>query len=271
MKHANPFILICPATRGLSLALTRHYLRTTNLPVYATHRSGKPETISDNILAPLKDIDPKRLSLLHLDLENEQSISSAAQQLSESLPKDAESFLHTAFNSGGILYPEKQPADLDAASITQSFQINVISHLLLIKHFSPFLPTGRTLASAPSDNTDLLKGGLARWVHVSARVGSVSDNRTGGWYSYRASKSALNQVVKTFDLQLQMKKIPAMCVGVHPGTVKTDLSKRYWNGVPEGKLFEPEYAAEKLSGVVAGLDEKQRGRIWDWAGKEVVP
>ncbi|EIM88195.1 NAD-P-binding protein [Stereum hirsutum FP-91666 SS1] len=268
MNRANPFILICPATRGLSLALTRHYLRTTNLPVYATHRSGKPEAISNDILAPLKHVDPKRLSLLHLNLENEQSISSAAQQLSDSLPKDADSFLHTAFFTGGILHPEKQPADLDAASLIQAFQINVISHLLLIKHLSTFLPTSHTLASAPSNS---LNGGLARWVHVSARVGSVLDNKTGGWYSYRASKSALNQVVKTFDLQLQMKKIPAMCVGVHPGTVKTDLSKRYWGGVPEGKLFEPEYAAEKLSGVVAGLEEKQRGRIWDWAGKEIVP
>lgn len=275
MTRANPFILICPATRGLSLALTRHYLRTTNLPVYATHRSGKPESVSNEILASLKDVDPARLSLLRLDLESEQSISSAAQQLSDSLPKNADSFIHTAFFSGGILHPEKQPGDLDAASIMQSFQINVMSHLLLIKHFSSFLPTARTLDFATSDDSgaanSILNGSLARWVHVSARVGSVSDNRTGGWYSYRASKSALNQVVKTFDLQLQMKKMPAMCVGVHPGTVKTDLSRAYWSGVPKEKLFEPEYAAEKLSGVVGGLEEKQRGRIWDHAGKEILP
>lgn len=271
MKAANPFVLVAPATRGLSLALTRHYLRTTNLPVYATHRSGKPESVSQGILSPLKDVDPGRLFLLHLDLENERSISSAAEQLSEALPKDADSFIHTAFFTGGILHPEKQPADLDAASITQAFQVNVISHLLLIKHFSSFLPTSRTLNSQTTHGKDILDGGLARWVHVSARVGSVSDNKTGGWYSYRASKSALNQVVKTFDLQLQMKKTPAMCIAVHPGTVKTDLSKSYWKGVPDEKLFEPEYAAERLSEVVAKLDVKQRGKIWDWAGKEIIP
>ena len=112
---------------------------------------------------------------------------------------------------------------------------------------------------------------LAKWVHVSARVGSVSDNRLGGWYSYRASKAALNQVIRTFDLHLQAKKLPAICVGVHPGTVKTDLSKAFWKGVPPGKLFEPDFAAEKLAEVVRKLGAAQRGRVWDWKGDEVKP
>jgi NAD(P)-dependent dehydrogenase (short-subunit alcohol dehydrogenase family) len=108
-------------------------------------------------------------------------------------------------------------------------------------------------------------------VHLSARVGSVSDNRLGGWFSYRASKAALNQVVKTFDIHLQQKRVPAIAVGMHPGTVKTDLSKEFWGGVKEGKWFEPEFTAKSMVDVVNDLKVEQRGRIWDWEGKEVDP
>jgi NAD(P)-dependent dehydrogenase (short-subunit alcohol dehydrogenase family) len=195
---------------GLSLALTRHFLRTTSLSVFATHRSDTPQNVKEHILSPLKDsVDPQRLRLLALDLTSEDSISSAADALSKALPNatDADSYLHTAFFTGGVLHPEKQQSDLDFEDIQSTFQINVISHLLLIKHFSRFLPTAK-------DNPDK----LTKWVHITARVGSISDNQRGGWYSYRSSKAALNQVIKTFDLQLQMKKTPSICVGVHPGT-----------------------------------------------------
>jgi NAD(P)-dependent dehydrogenase (short-subunit alcohol dehydrogenase family) len=263
---ANPFIIVSPATRGLSLALTRHFLRTTTLPVYATHRTQSANEVRENILAPFKgsDINVDRLKLLSLDLTSESSIRSASQSLSESLSNDpdAESYIHTAFFTGGVLHPEKQLSDIELEAVNHSFQINVISHLLLIKHFSQFLPPAKPKYPV---------GEPAKWVHVSARVGSISDNKRGGWFSYRSSKAALNQVVKTFDLMLQTKKIQAMCVGVHPGTVKTELSKDFWGGVNKEKLFEPGDAAEKLVGVVANLKPEQRGRIWDWAGKEVMP
>jgi len=252
----NPFVLVSPASRGLSLALTRHFLRTTKLPVYATHRSDSQSAMKDLILEPLPDVDPTRLNLLRLDLTSEPSISSAANSLSKLLPRD--SFIHTAFITGGILHPEKQPSDLDAEKLFSVFQINVISHLLLIKHFSRFLPP----AQKPKLDTP------AKWVHVSARVGSISDNERGGWYSYRSSKAALNQVIKTFDLQLQMNRNQAICVGVHPGTVKTDLSRDFW-GSTDKSLFEPEESARRLIDVVGSVGMEQRGRIWDWAGKQV--
>ncbi|KIP12883.1 hypothetical protein PHLGIDRAFT_138426 [Phlebiopsis gigantea 11061_1 CR5-6] len=255
-----PFVLIAPASRGLSLALVRHYLHNTKLPVYATHRSDSPESVRKAILTDLSSVDPSRLSLLKLELTSEESISSAADELAKTLP-DTGAYIHTAFSTGGILYPERRPQDLDVSKMVETFQVNVISHLLLIKHFSRFLPRSNQAQGAE----------LAKWVHVSARVGSVSENRLGGWYSYRASKSALNQVIRTFDLQLQAKKTPAICIGVHPGTVKTDFSKEFWGGVPKEKLFEPEDAAEKLYRVVEGLKKDQRGRVWDWAGKEVIP
>ncbi|KAK7470905.1 hypothetical protein VKT23_002321 [Stygiomarasmius scandens] len=254
----SPFALVVPSTRGLSLALARHLLSNTQLPVYASHRSESPEKVKAEILSPLPDVDSNRLHMLHLDLTSESTIENAAKALSESTARLPEPYIHTAFLTGGILHPEKQPEDLNLANILSTFQINVISHLLMIKHFSRFLPSSRPELPEP-----------AKWVHVSARVGSISDNRLGGWYSYRASKAALNQVVKTFDIQLQMKKRNAICVGLHPGTVKTDLSKEFWRGVPKGKLFGPEDAAAKLVDVVNNLKVEQRGRIWDWAGKEI--
>ncbi|EED84696.1 predicted protein [Postia placenta Mad-698-R] len=260
---SQPFAFITPSTRGLSLALTRHLLRTTSMPVFATHRSDEPDTVRKQILSPLHDVDPARLKLLKLDLTSEDSIAAAAHKLSHLLKDNPKSHLQTAFFGGGVLHPERQPADLDFKQIQETFQINVISHLLLIKHFSPFLPGAQAALTQAAP--------LAKWVHISARVGSISDNNQGGWYSYRASKAALNQVVRTFDLHLKQKKLPVVCVGVHPGTVRTDLSRDFWAGVPKEKLFEPEYAAERLVEVVDNLKAGDRGKVWDWAGKEVPP
>lgn len=251
----SPFVLISPASRGLSLALTRHYLQTSML-VYATYRS--PNT-RERILSGLpENVDPTRLTLIPMELTAEESISSASDSLARQLPNDAH--LHTAWITGGILHPEKRPQDIDDSVLLETFKINVFSHLLMIKHFSRFLPE--------YNNNQQPSSTLSKWVHISARVGSISDNRRGGWYSYRSSKAALNQVIKTFDLQLQMrkKKPSSIAVGVHPGTVKTNLSKDFWN---TPKLLEPEEAADNVVKVVESLTESDRGKVWDWAGKQV--
>ena len=260
---AYPFALVCPSTRGLSLALTRRLLCNTNLPVYATYRSGSPLAVAKDILSPLKNVEESRLNMLPLDLTREDSIAAAARQLSDSLPKDQEPYLHTAFMTGGMLHVEKQPADLDASVMQQTFQINVISHLLLIKHFAHFLPKAHSTAAD--------EGKLAKWVHITARLGSVTDNKRGGWYSYRASKAALNQVIKTFDRQLQQRNSYAMCVGIHPGTVKTGLSRPFWNSIGKETLFEADFAAEKIVETVEQLELAARGNVWDWSGKQVPP
>ena len=258
----KPFALITPSTRGLSAALTRRLLAKSDLPVYATYRQGNPESVKDELLRPLDCIDPSRLNVIHLDLEDETSVRSAAEKLDEMLPPD--SYLHTGFFTGGVLVnPEKQPGDISLATIQKTFRVNTFSHLLLMKHFARFLPSA-SMSNSLSDKP------LAKWVHITARVGSIEDNRKGGWYSYRASKAALNQAMHTFDLHLKQTKRPAMAVGIHPGTMKTELSKDFWKSTPKDHLREPEEAAEHVLGVVQRLEEGQRGRVWDWAGKEVV-
>lgn len=256
----SPFVLVSPASRGLSLALTKHYLRRTSLLVYATHRSSDEGIIRERIMSGLpENVDSTRLTLIPLELTAEESIASASDSLAMRLPSGAH--LHAAWMTGGILHPEKRPQDIEESSLLESFKINVFSHLLMIKHFSRFLPDHND-STQPSSN-------LSKWVHVSARLGSISDNRRGGWYSYRSSKAALNQIIKTFDLQLQMqkKRTSSIAVGVHPGTVKTDLSKDFWSTAPE--LLDPEHAADRLVNVVNKLSEKDRGKVWDWTGKQV--
>lgn len=107
---------------------------------------------------------------------------------------------------------------------------------------------------------------------MSARVGSTSDNSIGGWYSYRASKAGVNNFTKTFDLFLQNAAgDKAMAITMHPGTVKTGLSKEFWANVKE-KLFSPGFAAERLLAVIRELGvERGRGRCWDWKGDEILP
>ena len=232
------------------------------LPVYATYRKGGPERVKEDLLRPLDDVDPSRLTMIHLDLEDESSIRSAAEELDKTLP--CNSYLHTGFFTGGtLLNPEKNPGDIDLETVQKTFNVNVFSHLLLMKHFTHFLPS-------PSMSNTLSDRPLAKWVHITTRAGSIGDNHKGGWYSYRASKAALNQAMHTFDLHLMQKKRPAMAVGVHPGTMKTDLSRGFWRSTPGDQLREPEEAAERVLDVVGKLGEGQRGRVWDWAGNEVV-
>jgi NAD(P)-dependent dehydrogenase (short-subunit alcohol dehydrogenase family) len=197
---------------------------------------------------------------------DEQSISDAAEQVSKLHPKK-ESYLHLALSVPGILFPEKAPSQVDYDNALLTFQTNTLGPLMLIKHFSAFLPRKSVNLSTES--------GLpaqATWMNMSARVGSITDNGLGGWYSYRASKAALNQVTKTFDNYLKMSSgEKAMTISMHPGTVKTGLSKEFWGNVKEEKLFTVEYSAEKLVEVINSRSIDDRGRCWDWKGTEVPP
>ena len=142
----------------------------------------------------------------------------------------------------------------------------------MLKHFSAFLPKKK--ATLPATNTREMHGlpHTPTTAVMSARVGSISDNRLGGWYSYRASKAGVNQVVRTFDNHLRTASGDnAVAVALHPGTVKTEFSRDFWGGVKEGKLFESEWVAERLVDVVGQAGVQGRGKCWDWEGKEVPP
>lgn len=168
----------------------------------------------------------------------------------------------------GILYPERSPLQINSAHALETFKVNTLGPLLLLKHFSKFLPTQKTAMGEPSTGLPP----QAVYAMMSARVGSTSDNSLGGWYSYRASKAGVNSLAKTFDLWLRNGAgDKAMSVALHPGTVKTGLSKEFWGNVKEEKLFTSDFAAERLLDVVRKVGLEGRGRCWDWQGKEILP
>lgn len=275
---SRPWIFVTPSSRGIGHALTRHLLRTTSLPVLATTRSN-PSAVKDSLLNSLPattDADAeRRLHVLPLDVTNEHTIQAAADTAKTLFPVDTH-HLHLAFAIPGILHPEKSLRQVDAENALLTYRVNTLGPLLLMKHFSDFLPKKRTSFAQQEEGTTTKATRLpdhAVWLNMSARVGSVSDNRKGGWYSYRSSKAGVNSLTKSFDLQLQPRSgEKAMAMAYHPGTVKTDLSKDFWATVEDGKLFDVDFAVEKMVEVVmskVGLEG--RGRCWDWKGEEILP
>lgn len=206
-------------------------------------------------------------SLTVTSILDENIVAQAAKQLSQILPP-SENYLHLSLAIPGILFPEKSPSQINHDDALLTFRTNTLGPMLLLKHFSPFLPKKSTKLSAVAG----LPPHAAVWANMSARVGSITDNKLGGWYSYRASKAAVNQVTKSFDNYLRPSAGEnAMSISLHPGTVKTGLSREFWETVKEEKLFSPEFAAEKLLEVINSRKVEDRGKCWDWAGKEIPP
>jgi NAD(P)-dependent dehydrogenase (short-subunit alcohol dehydrogenase family) len=146
--------------------------------------------------------------------------------------------------------PEKSLAAVQPDILAKAFQLNIIGPLLLLRHFAPLLVPGASI-----------------YAKLSARVGSISDNSKGGWYSYRASKAALNMLLQTAAIELQRKQPELRVVALQPGTVRSNLSKPFSAGVPH--LLEP---AESVAGMLAalrGLTAKQGAHYIDYQGEQI--
>ena len=186
-----------------------------------------------------------------LDLTDEESIAGAARQVA-GLGRD----VRLIIDASGILHddglsPEKSWRDLDAAQMAKAFAVNAIGPALLMKHFLPLLP----------------RQGRSVFATLSARVGSIGDNRLGGWYSYRASKAALNQFVRTAAIELGRRQPAALCVALHPGTVATSLSSPF---VKAGlDVQTPDQAAGRLLDVIDRLPPGSSGGFFDHRGDPV--
>ncbi|KAI1654681.1 NAD(P)-binding protein [Daldinia decipiens] len=284
---SKPWILVSPASRGIGHALTRHLLRTTTAPVFATARadlSGVRTSILDNLYAspPPEFTGDKnkasasaaeRLHIAQVDVTDEPTLRSASASAARLFPPETH-HLRLAFALPGILYPEKSPQDIDHAHALHTFQTNTLGPLLLMKWFGAFLPR-RSVAVCPEPLFPSICAGPghATWLTASARVGSTTDNRLGGWYTYRASKAAVNSLTKTFDNHLRVRCADAAgAIAYHPGTVRTDLSREYWDRVLAEQLFTPEYAVERMLEVVRTRKIREdRGRCWDHRGDEILP
>jgi NAD(P)-dependent dehydrogenase (short-subunit alcohol dehydrogenase family) len=191
---------------------------------------------------------------IEFDIGEEDRISEAIAQIPDELSIDwvfvATGWLHNDGNG-----PEKIYTSLDAENLMHAYRINAIGPALLLKHLIPKLNASHEC-----------KLGI-----VSARVGSISDNRLGGWHSYRASKAALNMLIKNFAIELARKKPRHIIVGLQPGTTDTALSAPFQRNVPEGQLQTPDYTAEQLLKVMRELRPEDSGGLFDFLGIPFAP
>ncbi len=265
--------LVTPSSRGIGAALIRHLLRTTpaNIPVIATARSDIDGT-REKLLSDLdiSESQRSRLDVRQCDVLDEASISDLAGYCNKrhnDKSKDKNAHLRLGLMIPGMLIPEKAPDKIEYDGALETLKLNLLVPMMLVKYFAGMLPR----KAAKLEVTEGLPGPAVLGL-MSARVGSISDNQKGGWYSYRASKAGVNQLAKSTDIFLRTSSGKnALCVSLHPGTVKTGLSERFWESTPKEKLFSPEFAAERLLGVCNGLGEEGRGKCWDWDAKAIPP
>ena len=194
-----------------------------------------------------------RTGAQHLDLLDEASIAAAAATVAKGPPPSlvivATGLLHAGEHS-----PEKALRDLDPDWLARVYAVNAIGPALVAKHFLPIMPkAARTVFAA-----------------LSARVGSISDNHLGGWYGYRASKAALNMLIRTIAIEERRRNPRAIVVALHPGTVDTALSRPFQGQVQPHRLFDPERAALQLLDVIEELKVADSGKLFDFEGKDVA-
>ena len=191
---------------------------------------------------------------LSIDYGDEDSIASAADLAAQAEPLDLVLVATGMLHSGNTL-PEKSLRDLSTDKFARIFAANTITPALIAKHFLPKLNRERPAVFAA----------------ISARVGSISDNQLGGWYAYRASKAALNMIIKNAAIEMSRRNTKAIVVGLHPGTVDSPLSKPFQTNVAAGKLFTPEYSAQKLVQVLESLTPAHSGQCLAWDGEVIAP
>jgi NAD(P)-dependent dehydrogenase (short-subunit alcohol dehydrogenase family) len=184
------------------------------------------------------------------DIEDEASIATHAQRLASEAP------FHLIIDATGVLGvdkagPEKRLADLEANRLSRAFMVNSIGPALVLKHFTALLPTRSRCVFAK----------------LSARLGSIADNRRGGWYGYRASKAALNMLLRTAAVDVCRSRPEALIVAMQPGTVRSRLSAPYLSGVD---AQQPEVAATKLLAVLDGLQPERQAVFVDYSGERVA-
>lgn len=228
--------VVVGASGGIGRALVRALAeRATHAPIFALSRSTSSV--------------PQGVRTLSIDLSDEATVAAAAARVGEAGPVGlvivATGLLHRA----GIS-PEKTVRALDPAAMATVFSVNTIGPALVAKHFVPLLARGERCVFAA----------------LSARVGSIGDNRLGGWYAYRASKSALNQILRTLAIEVARSRPEAIVVGLHPGTVASDLSQPFRPDPTADGVFSPQESAAHLLHVLNGLSSNDTGGVFAWDG-----
>lgn len=215
----------------------------------------REETISLSVISRKQPDDQQPGVRYHtLDYLDEASLEQAAIHTAEHGPLD-KVIVCTGLLHGDGISPEKSLANLSAEQLLRVYEINTVIPALMAKYFAPRLN----------------KAQRSVFACLSARVGSISDNRMGGWYAYRASKAALNMILKNTAIEVRRTNKNAVVLGLHPGTVDSPLSKPFQANVPAGHLFQPGYAASHLLDVLDKATPDQTGQCLAYDGEEIQP
>jgi NAD(P)-dependent dehydrogenase (short-subunit alcohol dehydrogenase family) len=248
--HPQSIRLVIGGNRGIGLALVEAQLDKPDVSrVIATHRPAAD-------LAELSRLDQKyggKLHLQPLDVTCETSLQAFGRFLALQ-PTGIDLAIHAA----GLLHdmdivPEKSLAQCNSSHLLRLFEVNSIGPLMVAGALLPTQSRNQRFTFAA----------------LSAMVGSIADNRLGGWYGYRASKTALNQFIKTMANECRLKHPHAAIVAIHPGTTDTGLSRPFQKNVQAGKLYTPDLTAKRLLDVLEGIDENRSGQFLNWDGSTI--
>lgn len=224
--------------QGLIKAILEQY---PEAELTATYRNQKPTHLSPDI------------HWIQADLTDQESVEQLASNVSQiDWLINCAGFLHHHTHDG-FQGPEKSIRQFEPDFFLHNIQHNTLPTLLLAQHFS----------------SALKKSTRGIFAAVSAKVGSIEDNQLGGWYSYRASKAALNMALKTLSIEWQRSHKNLCVSALHPGTTDTGLSEPFQKNVPKGKLFTPEQTGHYLLNVLEQLTPDQTGSFFSWNGEKL--
>ena len=233
-------VLIAGASGGIGKEFTRLYCDDPDVE--------KVIALSRKMI----NIDNPKIQSIEVDYSREETFDN----LNDILQLES---INTIIIATGILHtdqikPEKSIASIDLLTLQKVFQVNVFGPTLLVKKLLPLIKKSKGV----------------KIVFLSARVGSISDNSLGGWHSYRSSKSALNMMISNLSIELQRIDKAHVVIGVHPGTVQSQLSEPFLKNVKHS-IFSPKESVGLLSKVISDIDQKDSGKCFDFSGKIIAP
>ncbi len=250
LSHVNN-VVIFGAGHGIGFALVEELLaKNIEIAVIATYR--KENKASE--LFKLKSKYQHRLQVIQINPLNENELKSLSKTVSEEMTS-----IDLLINSIGVLHdenglePEKSLRTIDLESLTKAFQVNAALTPMIAKHFGKYM--NKKITSA--------------FIAVSAKVGSIDDNKMGGWYGYRASKAALNMFIKNIALEFERTHKKTIVCSIHPGTTITELSKPYTEKT-NLILHSPRETAQNILSVIESKTMKENGSFYSWNGT-IIP
>lgn len=233
-------ILIAGASGGIGKEFTKFYCDDPNVEkVIALSRK-------------INNIDNPKIQSVEVDYSKEETFDNLDDVLL--LESINTIIIATGILQNDLIKPEKSIAGVDLATLQKVFQTNVFGPTLLVKKLLPLIKKSKGV----------------KIVFLSARVGSITDNRLGGWHSYRSSKSALNMMISNLSIELQRISKNHIVIGIHPGTVKSQLSEPFLKNVKHN-IFSPRESVELMAKVVGDIDQKDSGKCFDFSGKIIAP